>query len=88
MKKDIIVMLPTVYRAVNEWEAFIKEHSKIIKKVNKISLCIELLSGHKIYFKGETEGKRVLLGLNADFISVDELHKKFENKCIKLESEG
>ena len=65
-------MSPTVNRAVYEWKTFLSKWSTIIKKANRNSLCIELLSGHKIYFKSETEGQRVLLGLNADIISIDE----------------
>ena len=72
MKKTIVIMSPTVNRAVYEWKAFLSRWSTIIKKANRNSLCIELLSGHKIYFKGETEGQRALRGLHADIISADE----------------
>ena len=72
MRKTIIIMSPTVNRAVYEWKAFLSKWSTIIKKANRISLYVELLSGHKIYFKGETEGQRALLGLCADIISADE----------------
>lgn len=73
MKRDIIIMLPTANRAVYEWKAFLSRWSMIIKKANRPSLYIELLSGQKIYFKGETEGQRTLLrGLRADIVRVDE----------------
>lgn len=72
MKNTIVIMTPTVNRAVYEWKDFISKRPMIIKKVNRSSLCVELLSGYKIYFKGETEGQRALLGLNADIISIDE----------------
>ena len=72
MRKNIVVMSPTVNRAIYEWKAFLSRWSTIIKKANRTSLCIELLNGRKIYFKGETEGKRTLLGFNADIISIDE----------------
>ena len=72
MKKNIVIMSPTVNRAVYEWKAFLSRWSTIIKKANRTSLCIELLSGHKIYFKGETEGQIALRGLHADIIRVDE----------------
>ena len=72
MKKTIVIMSPTVNRAVYEWKAFLSRWSMIIKKANRTNLYIELLNGQKIYFKGETEGQRVLLGLHADIISVDE----------------
>ena len=65
-------MSPTVNRAVYEWKAFLSRWSTIIKKANRTSLCVELLSGQKIYFKCETERQRALLGLHADIISVDE----------------
>jgi len=54
MKKTIIIMTPTVDRAVYEWKAFLSRWSTIIKKANRTNLCVELLSGHKIYFKYET----------------------------------
>ena len=74
-------MSPTVNRAVYEWKAFLSKWSTIIKKANRTSLSIELLSGHKIYFKGETEGERALLGLRADIISIDEfVVPKVENE--------
>ena len=72
MRKTIIIMSPTVNRAVYEWKAFLSRWSMIIKKANRTRLYVELLSGHKIYFKGETEGQRALLGFCADIISVDE----------------
>ena len=72
MKKAIVIMSPTVHRAIYEWKAFLSRWSTIIKKADRTSLRIELLSGHKIYFKAETEGQRVLLGLYADIISADE----------------
>ena len=72
MKKTIVIMSPTVNRATYEWKAFLSRWSMIIKKANRNRLCVELLSGHKIYFKGETEGQRALLGLHADVVSIDE----------------
>lgn len=72
MSKSIVVMAPTVQRATYGWKAFLSKWSTIIKKANRTSLSIELLSGHKIYFKGETEGQKVLLGLHADIVSIDE----------------
>ena len=72
MRKTIVILSPTVNRAVYEWKAFLSRWSTIIKKANRNSLCVELLSGQKIYFKGETDWKRALLGLKADIVSVDE----------------
>lgn len=65
-------MSPTVNRAVYEWKTFLSRWSTIIKNANRTSLCIELLGGDKIYFKGETEEQKALLGLHADIISIDE----------------
>lgn len=80
MKKTIVVMSPTVNVATYAWKRLMSIYSPMIKKANRTNLCVELLSGHKIYFKGETEGQIALRGLNADIISVDEF-------VIPLESE-
>lgn len=72
MNKKIIIMCPTVQRAIFEWKAFLTRWATIIKKANRARLYIELLSGHEIYFKGETEGQRALLGLRADIVTIDE----------------
>lgn len=80
MRKTIVILSPTVDRAVYEWKAFLSRWSTIIKKANRASLSVELLSGHKIYFKGETEGRRALLGLHADFMSADEFVMPHESE--------
>lgn len=72
MKKTIVIMCPNVHRAIYEWKEFLSKWSTIIKKANRARLCVELLSGQKIYFKGETEGQRALLGLHADIVIPDE----------------
>ena len=72
MKKTLIVMCPTMLRAMIEWKEFLSNRPTIIKKANRSDLHIELLTGYKIYFRGKTEGKRALLGLRADIVSVDE----------------
>lgn len=82
MSKTIVIMLPTVNKAVYEWKAFLSRWSTIIKKANRRSLSVELLSGHKIYFKGETEGIRALLGFDADIIRVDEFVMPQESEEI------
>ena len=71
MKKTIVIMSPTINRAVYEWKAFLSKWSAIIKRASRTSLCIELLDGRKIYFKGETEGQKALRGLHADIIHAD-----------------
>lgn len=83
MRKNIVVMSPTVNRAAYEWKAFLTRCPEAIKKANRNNLCIKLLSGQKIYFKSETEGQRALLGLNADIISAEEfvmLYQKARDK--------
>ena len=86
MRKNIVIMSPTVNRAVYEWKAFLSRWSTIIKKANRRSLCIELLSGQKIFFKGETEGQRALRGLRTDIISADEfvMPQVEERTCFHL----
>lgn len=72
MRKDIVIVSPTRIRAVHAWKAFLSRWSPIIKKANRTSLCVELLSGCKIYFKSGTEGQNALAGLSADVVSIDE----------------
>ena len=72
MKKTIVIMSPTINRAAYEWKEFLQRWSTRIKKANRANLSVELLSGRIIYFKGETEGKNALLGLNADIFYIDE----------------
>ena len=72
MKKNIVILTPTVSVAVYEWKEFLTKWSTIIKKANRIELCVELLNGHKIYFKGETERQSALLGLDADIVRIHE----------------
>ncbi len=64
-------MSPTVNMSAYEFKAFLSRWPTIIKRVNKASRYIELLSGYKIYFRAETEGQRAVLGLHADIISSD-----------------
>lgn len=81
MSKTIVIMSTTVNRAVYNWKAFLSKWSTKIKKANRKNLCVELLSGQKIYFKGMTEGQRALLGLHADIISEDDfVMPKAENE--------
>lgn len=85
MRKDIVIMTPTFNRAVYEWKAFLSRWSTIIKKANRPNLSIELLSGQKIYFKGETEGQRALRGLRADVVSIDEFVMPEEESEVNKE---
>ena len=78
MRKDIIIMTPTINRAVYEFKVFLSKYPTIIKRTNKAKLYIELLSGRKIYFKTRTQE---LLGLHTDFKSIDEFLKEDFYKC-------
>lgn len=50
-------------------------------RFNKAQLLVGLVNGINIYFKGETEGQRVLRGTHADVIQMDEFPMDFnENK--------
>lgn len=75
MKKNLVIMSPTLFRATYEWKAFLSKNSRIIKKANRTNLYIELLNGVKIYFKVEAAGRSTLLGLAANIITVDEFVK-------------
>ena len=80
--KTVIIMTPTINRAVHEWKAFQLKWSTIIKRTNKANLSIELLNGNKIYFKAETQGQHAYLGYNAYIINIDEFlgPQESENK--------
>ena len=82
MEKATVIMSPTVNRAVYAWKEFQSKWPGIIKRTNKAKLYIELLDGHKIYFKAETEGENVLFGLRANITSLDEfvMPKESEEK--------
>ena len=70
---DMVVMSPTVQRAVRELEAFkSSKWSMLIKKIDWIRRYVDLLGGHRIYFKGETEGKEALMGIHANVVSIDD----------------
>ena len=69
--KTVIVMAPTVNRAIYEWKVFQSRWSSIIKRTNKATLCTELVNGNKIFFKAETQGQQALLGCNAYIIDID-----------------
>lgn len=72
MPKSIIIMCPTVLRASFEWKASLRKYAEVIKKANRAQRYIELLSGLRLYFIGETEGQRALRGFHAEIISMDE----------------
>ena len=82
---DLVVMSPTIQRAVREFEAFVlllksSKWRTILKGTDRIRLYVELLGGNRIYFKGETEGKGALIGLHSNIVSIDEFLKTTEKE--------
>ena len=79
--KDIIVMCPTVRMATQKWKEFLNVNNACVCRFNKAQLSVRLANGINFYFKGETEGQRVLRGMHADIIQIDEFPMDFnENK--------
>lgn len=70
-KKTVVIMAPTVLEATKAWKEFLSKWSEIVAKSNRSELSITLLTGHKIFFKGETEGERALRGLHADIVKLE-----------------
>lgn len=75
--KDIIVMCPTVRIATQKWKEFLNVNNTCVCSFNTAQLSVRLVNGTKIYFKGETEGQRVLRGIHADIIQIDEFPMDF-----------
>lgn len=79
--KDIIVLCPTLRIATQKWKEFLDVNNAYVCRFNKARLLVGLVNGINIYFKGETQGQRVLLGTHADIIQMDEFPMDFnENK--------
>ena len=79
--KDIIVMCPTVRMATQKCKEFLNVNNACVYSFNKAQLSVRLVNGINIYFKGETKGQRVLRGMHADIIQIDEFPMDFnENK--------
>lgn len=79
--KNIIVMCPTVEIATQKCKEFLNANNTYVCRFNKAQLLVGLINGTNIYFKGETEGQRVLRGTHADIIQIDEFPMNFnENK--------
>lgn len=75
--KDIIVMCPTVRMATQKFKEFLDANNTCACGFNKAQLSVRLANGINIYFRGETEGQRVLLGTHADIIQIDEFPMDF-----------
>lgn len=67
---DIIVMCPTVERAVMEYKNFLCNHPGLWESSYKRE--VNLKDGRRILFKGETEGQQAVRGFHADIITIDE----------------
>ena len=67
---DIIVMCPTVERAVMEYKNFLRNHPRLWGSSYKRE--VKLKDGRRILFKGETEGQQAVRGFHADIITIDE----------------
>ena len=80
IKKNIIIMAPTVNEATMAWKEFLSRWSQIISKANRPELSITLLTGQKIYFKGKTEGERALRGLCCDIVRLCEVEDIYERE--------
>ena len=70
--KDIIVMCPTVRMAAQKCKEFLEANNGYIYRFNRSKLLVGLTGGINVYFKGETEGQRVLRGTHADVVTIDE----------------
>lgn len=70
--RDIIVMCPTVEIATQKCKEFLNTYKGYVYRFSKKNLHVGLTGGINIYFKGETEGQRVLLGTHAKVVTIDE----------------
>ena len=70
--KDIIVMCPTVDIATQKCKEFFNANKGYVYRFSKARLLVGLTGGINIYFKGETEGQRVLRGTHAEIVTIDE----------------
>lgn len=75
--KNIIVMCPTVKMAAQKCKKFLEANNEYICRFNKSNLLVGLANGTNIYFKGETESQRVLRGIRADVVTIDEFPMKY-----------
>ena len=77
--KDIIVMCPTVERANYEFKRFcgiLKERASRIRPVER---RVDVLGGPRVFFKGETEGQKAVIGYHAVVISIEEFKLGLED---------
>ena len=71
--KTVIILCPTVRRAVYEWERLAQ--LPFWMAISKSKLTLTSIFGNTWKFVGETEGQRGLRGYHAEIISVDDLIK-------------
>ena len=80
--KDIIIMCPTVRIATQKCKEFLNANNACVCRFNKAQLLVGLVNGINIYFKGETEGQRVLRGTHADIIQIDKFPMDFNKNKV------
>lgn len=80
--KDIIVMCPTVGIATQKCKEFLNANNTYVCRFNKEQLRVGLFNGINIYFRGATEGQRVLRGMHADIIQIDEFPMDFNKNKV------
>ncbi len=83
--KNIVIMAPTVNEATMAWREFVSRWSQIIAKANRPQLSITLISGQKLYFKGETEGERALRGLRCDIVGLEQVKEDIYERKTEIE---
>ena len=83
--KNIIVMCPTVEIATQKCKEFLNVNNACVYGFNKAQLLVRLVNGTNIYFKGETEGQRVLRGIHSDIVQIDEFPMDFNKTMFSKE---
>lgn len=76
--KDLMVICPTVVEADQLFRRFCEKNQAIIEKIKKFNHTVTLTNGQNIFFKGETEGQKVLLGYHGNVISSYEFSQVLE----------
>lgn len=70
-------MCPTVEIATQKCKEFLEANKGYIYRFNKSKLLVGLTGGINIYFNSETEGQRVLRGIHADVVTIDEFPMEY-----------
>lgn len=67
--KTLIIMYPTMERAVMAWNETCSKYSSLIRKAYRNPLRIKLINDSEWLFKSEHEGLRAIRGFHAEIIS-------------------